>query len=44
MRWCVLGRPRPGPELGLSLLVVVVVLLLSLAYFGRVERTLADDL
>lgn len=43
-RWCLLGRPAPGPTLALSSLIVVVVLVTSLWYFQRVERTLADRL
>jgi len=43
-RWCLLGRPTPGPTLALSSLTVVVVLVTSLWYFQRVERTLADRL
>jgi lipopolysaccharide transport system permease protein len=44
VRWCVLGRPAPGPMLALSTATTVVVLLTSLFYFQRVERTLADRL
>jgi lipopolysaccharide transport system permease protein len=41
-RWCVLGRPTPGPELAVSVVSIFVVLIASLFYFQRVERTLAD--
>jgi lipopolysaccharide transport system permease protein len=44
VRWCVLGRPAPGPMLALSTATTFVVLLTSLFYFQRVERTLADRL
>jgi lipopolysaccharide transport system permease protein len=44
VRWCVLGRPAPGPALAVSAATAVVVLFTSLFYFHRVERTLADSL
>jgi lipopolysaccharide transport system permease protein len=44
MRWCVLGRPAPGPELAMSTASILVVLVTSLFYFHSVERTLADRL
>jgi lipopolysaccharide transport system permease protein len=43
-RWCVLGRPAPGPALAVSLGTDLVVLVTSLFYFHHVERTLADRL
>ncbi|MGD0679279.1 MAG: ABC transporter permease [Polyangiaceae bacterium] len=44
VRWCVLGRPAPGRALFASIVIVLVVLVVSLFYFRRVERTLADRL
>jgi lipopolysaccharide transport system permease protein len=44
MRWCVLGRPTPGPAVFASTATILVVLVTSLFYFNRVERTLADRL
>jgi lipopolysaccharide transport system permease protein len=44
VRWCMLGRPAPGPALGLSAATTLVVLVTSLVYFHHVERTLADSL
>jgi lipopolysaccharide transport system permease protein len=44
VRWCVLGRPTPGPALAASAATILVVLITSLFYFRRVERTLADRL
>jgi lipopolysaccharide transport system permease protein len=44
VRWCVLGRPAPGPALGVSAVMIFVVLVSSLVYFHHVERTLADTL
>jgi lipopolysaccharide transport system permease protein len=44
VRWCVLGRPAPGPTLALSVAVVALVLTSSVVYFQHVERTLADKL
>ena len=43
-RWCVLGRPTPGPMLILSAVEIAVVLVTALYYFRRIERTLADRL
>ena len=43
-RWCTLGRPAPGPMLGVSAATIVAVLLTALLYFRRVERTLVDRL
>jgi len=44
LRWCVLGRPTPGPALGVSAAMTAVVLVASLFYFRRVERTFVDRL
>jgi len=41
-RWCVLGRPAPGPALAVSALVMSVGLVTALIYFRRVERVFAD--
>jgi len=43
-RWCVLGRPTPGPSLLVSAGVIAVALVGSLYYFRRVEKTLVDRL
>jgi lipopolysaccharide transport system permease protein len=43
-RWCVLGRPVPGPTLGVSAVAILVALVSALFYFRRVERTLVDRL
>jgi lipopolysaccharide transport system permease protein len=43
-RWCVLGRPIPGPGLLVSVGMIAVVLVGSLYYFRRVEKTLVDRL
>jgi lipopolysaccharide transport system permease protein len=44
VRWCVLGRPSPGPEIFVSAAIIVVVFVASLFYFHSVERTVADHL
>jgi lipopolysaccharide transport system permease protein len=44
VRWCVFGRPTPGPGLLVSIGVIVVVLIGALYYFRSVERTLVDRL
>jgi lipopolysaccharide transport system permease protein len=41
-RWCVYGRPIPGPMLAVSILSVVVLLFTGLLYFRRMEKTFAD--
>jgi lipopolysaccharide transport system permease protein len=41
-RWALLGQPCPATELLVAFLVSATGLLLGLAYFFRVERTLAD--
>jgi lipopolysaccharide transport system permease protein len=41
-RWCVYGRPVPGPMLAVSLLSIVVTLVGGLFYFRRMEKTFAD--
>jgi homopolymeric O-antigen transport system permease protein len=42
LRWCVLGRPAPGPMFFLSMVTVPLVLVTSLFFFHRTERTMAD--
>lgn len=42
VRWALFGTAPPGPIHVVSVLLVVVVLVTGLAYFRRVERTLAD--
>jgi lipopolysaccharide transport system permease protein len=44
VRWCVLGRPAPGPTALLSALVTLAVLIAALLYFRSAERTFADRL
>jgi homopolymeric O-antigen transport system permease protein len=44
VRWCVLGRPAPGPLLVVATVEICVVLVSSLFYFHQVERTMADRL
>jgi lipopolysaccharide transport system permease protein len=44
VRWCVLGRPTPGPALIASTATIAIALVTSLFYFRRVERTLVDRL
>jgi lipopolysaccharide transport system permease protein len=41
-RWALLGSPPPGATLGISIAVTIAALGLSLAYFARFERRLAD--
>ena len=41
-RWCVYGRPTPGPMLLVSTLSTVVLLIGGLFYFRRMEKTFAD--
>lgn len=41
-RWCMLGRPTPGPMLLVSAITIVVMLLGGLFYFRRMEKTFAD--
>ncbi|MGA3067187.1 MAG: ABC transporter permease [Tepidisphaeraceae bacterium] len=41
-RWCMLGKPAPGPMLVVSTLTIVIVLVGGLYYFRRMERTFAD--
>jgi lipopolysaccharide transport system permease protein len=43
-RWALLGGPAPGDMVWVSAAIVVVGLAASVAYFLRVERTLADIL
>jgi lipopolysaccharide transport system permease protein len=43
-RWCVLGRPSPGPMLLVSVMVIIAVFVSSLYYFRRIESTLVDRL
>jgi len=41
-RWCVYGRPTPGPMLAVSAVSILVVLVGGLFYFRRMEKTFAD--
>jgi lipopolysaccharide transport system permease protein len=43
-RWCLIGKPTPGPILALSAACTLVLLVTGLLYFRRVERTFADQL
>jgi lipopolysaccharide transport system permease protein len=44
VRWCLLGRPRPGAGLASSIVTILIVFATSLLYFQRVDRTMADRL
>jgi len=41
-RWCVFGRPTPGPMLLFSAAVIATLLVGGLFYFRRMEQTFAD--
>lgn len=41
-RWCMLGRPTPGPMLAVSAASIVLLLVGGLFYFRRMEKTFAD--
>jgi lipopolysaccharide transport system permease protein len=41
-RWCMLGRPTPGPMLIVSVAVILLSTVGCLFYFRRMERTFAD--
>lgn len=41
-RWCLLGKERLDPLVGVSAMVVAAILLASLTYFAHVERSFAD--
>lgn len=41
-RWCLFGRPAPGPATALSIATILVLLIGGLYYFRRLERTFAD--
>jgi lipopolysaccharide transport system permease protein len=41
-RWCMLGKPTPGPMLAVSALTIVALLIGGLFYFRRMEKTFAD--
>ena len=43
-RWCLIGKPTPGPILVVSAACTLVLLVTGLLYFRRVERTFADQL
>jgi lipopolysaccharide transport system permease protein len=41
-RWCLLGRPTPGPMLAVSAASIAVLLVGGLFYFRRMEKSFAD--
>jgi lipopolysaccharide transport system permease protein len=41
-RWCLFGRPAPGPMTVLSVVTIFVLLVGGLYYFRRLEKTFAD--
>jgi lipopolysaccharide transport system permease protein len=41
-RWCMLGKPTPGPMLAASTGSILVLLVAGLFYFRRMEKTFAD--
>lgn len=41
-RWCILGKPTPGPMLIVSIATILVLLIGGLAYFRRMEKGFAD--
>jgi len=41
-RWCMLGKPTPGPMLAVSIVTIAIVLIGGLFYFRRIEKNFAD--
>ena len=41
-RWCIYGRPTPGPMLAVSVAAVAALLVGGLFYFRRMEKSFAD--
>jgi lipopolysaccharide transport system permease protein len=41
-RWCIYGRPRPGPMLAVSVLMILVLTVSGFFFFRRIEKTFAD--
>ena len=41
-RWCLFGRPAPGPMTAVSVATILVLLVGGLFYFRRLEKTFAD--
>lgn len=41
-RWCLFGRPAPGPMTAVSVATILVLLVGGLFYFRRMEKTFAD--
>ncbi len=41
-RWCLLGKPAPGPMLAVSAITIIVMLVGGLFYFRRMEKGFAD--
>ena len=41
-RWCLFGRPAPGPMTAVSVIAIFLLLIGGLYYFRRMEKTFAD--
>lgn len=41
-RWCLFGKPAPGPMTAISVATILVLLVGGLFYFRRMEKTFAD--
>ncbi len=41
-RWCLFGRPAPGPMTAVSVVAIFLLLIGGLYYFRRMEKTFAD--
>lgn len=41
-RWCLFGKPAPGPMTAVSVATILVLLVGGLFYFRRMEKTFAD--
>lgn len=41
-RWCLFGKPAPGPMTAVSVATILVLLVGGLFYFRRLEKTFAD--
>ena len=41
-RWCLFGKPAPGPMTAVSVATIAVLLIGGLFYFRRMEKTFAD--
>jgi lipopolysaccharide transport system permease protein len=41
-RWCMTGKPAPGPMLGVSCITITALLITGTFYFRRMEKSFAD--